>query len=251
MKLHTLLATFSLATASLASVAGSDHTSDHILKTFDWSGAYAGVHLGHGWADADFKDAEYNGGGSFPIVKWDVYDKGLLGGFQGGYNWQSKDIVYGLEGEIGYLDFDKKKFPPGIDPVLLSPYDAAGKIEGGWYAGLSGRLGYAHGRTLVYGKVGAVYSNASLGFVDTCTTGTCGNGTIDSEERAGWGYQLGAGMEHAFSDRWSLKAEYAYFDFGKNTVSGRGIGGVSNGIRYDVDADLKVHMLKVGLNYRF
>src|SRR5262245_50062196 len=48
-----------------------------------WNGLYGGVHLGN--ADA---------GG----------DDGLIGGVQIGKNWQSGQIVYGLEGDISFSD---------------------------------------------------------------------------------------------------------------------------------------------------
>lgn len=241
-----------LCTASFACFANSESaiTNSSTSGPFNWSGGYAGVHLGYAWGYSDFKDAEYNGAAPFPVVNWDVDDKGFLGGIQGGYNWQRKNIVYGLEGEFGYLNLDKKKFPSGVDPILLLPYDAAGEIDGNWYAGLSARLGYANDRTLIYGKLGAVYLNAELGFTDNCTTGVCGGGTINANERVGWGYQIGAGLEHALTDTWSLRAEYTYFDFGKETISGTG-GGTSAGIHYDVKADLDVHALRLGLNYKF
>src|SRR5690606_35166038 len=107
------------------------------------------------------------------------------------------------------------------------------------------------GRTLLYSKAGGVWSAAKIGYLDTCITAPCGNGTLDASDRAGWGYQLGAGVEHALTDRWTLRAEYAYFDFGTTTITGTAVGGGSNGRSFNIDADLYVHSLKIGANYRF
>jgi outer membrane immunogenic protein len=240
-----------LGVVSFPSFADSDTMAHKTSNGFDWSGAYVGLHLGYGWGGADFEDNEYNGAPPFPEVNWDADDNGFLGGIQAGYNWQRDHIVYGLEAELGFLDLDKKKFPSGVDPILGLPYDAAGTVDGDLYAGLSARLGYAWDRTLFYGKVGAVYSRAELGFLDTCTAAPCGNGAINAKDRVDWGYQIGAGLEHAIADSWTIRAEYAYLDFGNDTISGTGTSGVNAGKRYKIDADLTVQTLKFGLNYKF
>ncbi|HEY8355500.1 MAG TPA: outer membrane protein [Methylophilaceae bacterium] len=250
MKTCALAAALLLGTASFTSVADSGTST--LPLGFDWSGAYIGANLGYAWSKSDFEDEEYNGIPPFPKVNWDVDDHGFLGGLQAGYNWQRGNIVYGLEGELGYLDLDKKRFPPGVDPILNYVYDAAGTVDGDWYLGLAARLGYASERTLYYGKVGAVYSRAKLGLKDTCSvTPPCGNTVANDSDRVDWGYQIGAGLEHALNDDWTLRAEYTYFDFGDTNISGVGIDGVGGGVPYKIDADLSVHALKLGINYRF
>lgn len=218
---------------------------------FNWSGAYLGAHLGYGWGHSSYLDREYNGGGAFPTIDFAVDSQGRLGGFQGGYNWQSGHGVFGLEGEVGHLNLRGNAFPPGTDPSNV-PYDAEGTIKGGWYAGLAARLGYALDRTLLYGKAGGVWSAAKLGYLDICTTApNCGNGRIDASDHVGLGYQLGAGIEHALSDHWALKVEYSYFDFGEDSLFAPGDGGVSAGKNYHIPADLSVHAVKFGVNYKF
>lgn len=218
--------------------------------TFNWSGAFAGAHLGYGWGNSDFIDREYNGLSPFPVVNWGVHSDGVMGGIQTGYNWQHGNAVLGLEGEVGHLNFKGKKIQPGTDPFGIV-YDAYGTVDKGWYGGISARLGYVVDRTLFYSKVGLVYSGAEVGFIDTCTTAPCGNGMIDATEKIQWAYQLGVGVEHVVANRWTIKAEYAYFDFGNMTITGTGVGGVSNGITYNIDTDLSVHTVRLGMNYKF
>ena len=67
----------------------------------------------------------------------------------------------------------------------------------------------------------------------------------------GWGYQLGAGAEHALNDSWTVKAEYVYLDFGNATISGTGVGGVFNGRLFNIHSDLWVHTVRIGLSYKF
>ena len=91
-----------------------------------WTGLYGGLSLGHFDADRD---------------------DGLVGGVQVGYNWQNKQIIYGLEGDISFANSDS------ID----------------WLGSVRGRLGYLlQPGLLVYGTagVGVVSANENdTGFV--------------------------------------------------------------------------------------
>lgn len=248
MTITRIIGTLLLGSAGLAAAAGSEPASSN--KPFDWSGPYVGIHLGHGWSDSNFVDSNYNGAPPFPTVAWGVDSDRLLAGFNAGYNWRRDDRVWGIEGEIGRLNLSSIVLQPGVDP-FGAPYDASGTVDGGWHAGLSARLGYASDRTLLYAKAGVVYSRAKLGILDTCTVAPCGNTTLSASEKVGLGYQLGAGVEHALTDRWTIKAEYTYMDFGNGTISGAGVGGAFNGVPFNIQSDLSVHTVRVGLNYKF
>lgn len=216
-----------------------------------WQGNYLGLQLGYGRAGSRFVDDGYNGLPPFPTVVWNVPSDGAMLGLQGGRQWQRDRLVYGWEGELGRLNLNGHRFPPGVDPVLGDPYDAAGLVRRGWFASLSARIGYAPDRTQFYGKAGLVYANARLGFIDTCVTGWCGPATTVAGSKVGWGYQLGLGVEHALSPRWTVKAEYSFMDFGRRSLQGVFVGGGAAGTPYRVRASLSVHTLKLGVNYRF
>lgn len=250
MKTNTMTGAFILAGIGFFTTANAAPAATEEQPPFDWSGAYAGIHIGYGWGDSDFTDSEYNGAPPYPTVGWGVDSDGLITGINAGYNWQRDHMIFGLEGEIGRLNLSGSTAQPGTDPYGI-PYDASGTVDKGWYGGLSARLGYAWDRTLLYAKAGVLYSNARSGFKDTCTAGPCGNSTASASKRIGWGYQLGAGVEHAMTKRWTIKAEYAYLDFGTTTISGNIIGGAFGGKPYDIRSDLSMHTVKIGLNYQF
>lgn len=65
------------------------------------------------------------------------------------------------------------------------------------------------------------------------------------------GWVLGAGLEWALTNRWTVKAEYLHVDFGTLTVSGviTNDGGYSQGI--STTADLTGDIVRLGVNYRF
>jgi outer membrane immunogenic protein len=248
MKMLVLAGAFLLGGSGFAFATEAKKTP---MESFDWSGAYAGVHLGYGWGDSRFTDAEYNGFPPFfPTVIWDVGSDGFLGGIQAGYNVQTGSVVLSVEGELGYLGLKGGKLQPGTDPFDV-PYDASGTIDKDWYGGISARLGYAWERTLFYLEGGAVYSAANLGFIDTCVTAPCGDTMIEAYKSAGWGYQLGGGVEYAVARNWTIKAEYVYFDFGSHMITGTGVGGSFEGMVFNIHSNLSVHTAKAGLNYKF
>lgn len=104
----------------------------------DWSGVYGG--LTYGKLDGEFSDDEFTN---------DI-DGGTNPGLFLGYNAQNGALVYG--GEIGY-HFINDAVQDGVEE------DGLGNL-----LDLHGRLGYAVGKALIYGRVG--YSMASYDFVD-------------------------------------------------------------------------------------
>ncbi|MGE5536740.1 MAG: outer membrane protein [Acidobacteriota bacterium] len=252
MRKQILVAAFWLVGIAFANAATDlAKRANDASPTFDWSGTYIGAHIGYGWGHSNFFDDQYNGRPPFfPPVSWGAASDGVIAGIQAGYNWQRGNTVFGVEGEIGLLGLTGAKLQPGTDPFGI-PYDASGTIDDGWYGGLSIRLGYAFNRTLLYAKGGFVYSGAKLGFLDTCTTAPCGDGTINASQRVGFGYQLGGGVEYALTDNWTVKVEYLYLDFGSTTITGTGVLGSADGIVYSIDSDLSAHTVKVGVNYKF
>jgi len=254
MKIQLFAGALILASMGLA------HAADPVVaigeEAFSWDGSYIGANIGYGWGTSTIHDSEYNVYlPTFPPFSFDFDSKGMLGGLQFGHNWQRGNLVYGLEGDLGYLNLKGSGWP-GLDPTG-DPYDTYGITKGGWYAGLAASLGYASDHTLFYLKGGAVYSAGKFGYVDSCSSDFidppgCGPSLFDAWDRIGWGYQVGAGVEHALNNHWTVKLEYAYLDFGSSkpsdVVTG---GGEYEGQLLHVDGDLSAHTIKLGINYKF
>ena len=236
MKVNVFTALAFFGSSALA-IAADPAVETPMYSVYDWSGAYAGVHLGYGWGDSDFTDLE---GWNLFGQTFAIESDGFLGGVQSGYNWQSGSFVFGGEAELGYLDLGGRGLQQ--DGVFNDTY---GLVDGGWYAGLSARLGFAMDRTLFYAKAGGVYLDGKYLLEDGVTL--AGPDTLVGSETIGWGYQIGAGVEHAVTENWTLKLEYAYFDFGSETVTGFDSGGAP----WDYRADLSAHTVKIGVNYKF
>jgi outer membrane immunogenic protein len=74
-----------------------------------------------------------------------------------------------------------------------------------------------------------------------------------SESKLKLGWTLGAGLEWAQNNDWTVKAEYLYIDFGKVTAAGLIFNptppGYGQGI--STSSDLTAHVARIGVNRRF
>ncbi|WP_018184109.1 outer membrane protein [Kaistia granuli] len=202
-----------------------------VAPAFSWTGFYAGVHAGYGWADLDTFYSENLGVGGRP--------DGFFGGGQVGYNYQlSNNVVLGIEADAAFADLkdDGKQgdsdFAFGTDAKI----SALGTVRG--------RAGYAIDRVLPYVTGGFAWANARTGV-------TVGGDAIpnfsftDSKVFTGW--TVGAGLEYAVTSNISAKLEYLYADLGSKDLYPRPFD-----VNVPVPADLSsLQTVKFGLNYKF
>lgn len=67
-----------------------------MLAALLWAGFYAGLNLGHSWGRAE-SNTSLNGA---PIFSDSLNVNGVIGGGQVSYNWQTGNVVLGLEADI-------------------------------------------------------------------------------------------------------------------------------------------------------
>jgi len=216
----------------------------------DWSGFYLGLFAGYGWGRAEATAPYDSGTGFFYNFLGSGYAfdaNGFFGGGTVGYNIQSGAIVYGLEGEVGYLGLKGSAIEPNDLPASA---DTTTRFKSDVYGAIYGRLGVAAGAALFYGKGGVAFLNAKASTVDPCAgTPGCGTTTLNmAGDKLMVGWSAGGGFEWMFAPGWSAKAEYAYFDFGKVDVAGTSS---VPGEFYRQSVDVTAHTAKVGINYRW
>lgn len=185
---------------------------------FNWTGFYAGLHLGYGWGSAASMDMD-----------------GAFVGGQVGYNWQAPGSpwVFGVELDSSWADFgDNGAFVGNAGTVVL------GSTEANYQGSLRGRVGYSFGRTMLYatGGLGWLHNEVRV----AATAGAFPVGAVDSKTHLGG--VVGAGVEHAIAPNWTGKLEYLYSGYGNETYFAP-----QGGARIDADT----HTLKVGINYLF
>ncbi|MGA8614117.1 MAG: outer membrane beta-barrel protein, partial [Xanthobacteraceae bacterium] len=149
-----------------------------------------------------------------------------------GFNYQSGGFVFGLETDLGGMGLSQSRHDPhgGTEVDILS---------NGVYGDVTGRLGFAFDRVLVYAKGGGAFF---LGSAQT-TTGIPGFTVTPSGAFTGW--TAGGGVEYKIYHAWSIKAEYLHFDFGSQNAILTGGAGV-----FPYRNALTVDTVKIGINYQ-
>ena len=198
-----------------------------------WSGFYVGAFLGGADVDMKVHDVDNLNGGA----RFGINDGAFLGGGQVGYNWQTGNVVFGFETDVGGMSVNKRKFDPNFPGGTFSG------IDGGVIGDVTGRLGFTFGSALLYAKGGFAYFDGDA-FVDN-HLGALGGGRAFTDTFTGW--TLGGGVEVKLSPAWSAKVEYLHFDFGTEDAT---LHTPFNGsFRYS--NDLRADAVTVGLNYHF
>lgn len=164
-----------------------------------WMGPYIGGNLGYGWGDVSHNGAR---------------PSGVLGGLQAGYNYQSGQLVVGIEGDL-QLNSSDDMF-------------AGWKFSNPWFGTVRGRLGYAFNNVLLYGTGGLAFGSLKVQ----------AGGLTESQTSAGW--TAGVGAEVAINQNWSAKVEYLYVDLSEKTFLMTGL-----------PHDYRFSTVRLGVNYRF
>ena len=254
----------SLLTATSASAADLPVYSKApvVAAVYDWTGYYIGTNLGYSWGRGS-TDGNVTGtrtvtvAGAAPVVtalaalpltgRADV--NGFIGGGQFGYNWQREKWLFGLEGDI---QFSNERGSGDVCTVAGCPAGSAVftrdyKLD--WFGTARGRVGFLPAeRILLYATGGLAYGN----FSGSSWTLPLDIGTWSSL-RAGW--TVGAGVEAALGNNWSVKFEYLYMDLGHvggssaiNTTVARG---TTTTLSYVFNTRFTDSIARVGLNYHF
>lgn len=206
---------------------------------------------------------------------------GFIGGGQIGYNWQlSSSLVIGVEADIqGIADSEGSgtvstivnvERPPG-PPGSFYATTLTGSRKLDYLGTVRARLGFLVTPSLLaYATGGLAYGKASarVGVLQTLEfdereDAKHGGGAHQpvagslSFSDTKLGFTVGAGAEWKFTQNWSAKIEYLYFDLGSQSgsmsVAAVGPSGPPisfvNAIR--ADTEFKGHIVRAGLNYHF
>ncbi len=240
-----------------------------VVVAYNWTGCYVGGYLGGATQSRSVHSVDPSStGGTFPagtfynspianatnggLYNYDLGSSGIGGGTVG-CNWQGASRwVVGVEGEGGYMRLTGSVIDPYSIPTLGSDTRDSTRI-GDWYAAVTGRVGYAWDRVLVYGKAGVGFANISSSVIDACNTGACGGGLLTTNysiTQAFW--VAGGGLEYAFNNSWSVKGEYLFLGIDKTyAVCGPGAA-AATGSNFCSNHNIEgIHTFKVGVNYHF
>jgi outer membrane immunogenic protein len=185
---------------------------------FSWTGFYVGANGVYGWGDVHGPNNGVFGSPS-----------GGMGGVTAGYNYQIGQFVTGLEGDFDWGDISENKTLAGGD---FSKYHVQD------FATFRGRVGVAMDRALLYVTGGYAGGEIHTTLVDAAIPAAFSQSNWQS------GYAVGAGIEYAFTNNISGKAEYLFSSLGEKTYAAADpVLATRSG--------LDISMIRAGINYKF
>jgi outer membrane immunogenic protein len=241
-----------------------------VPPTLPWTGCYVGGHIGGAWARKEFSGVTASGeleGFSFvqDMPGASLSADGWLAGVQAGCDYQiDRNWVIGIRGMFSWTDLSGDHTRTPFDPFLIGKGTEGHlhfhfKTES--IATLVARLGYTWGPYMLYGVGGVAWARDKYQIDGSFLNDNEGEGAVGttsfnhsaSETRFGW--VLGVGFAALLGGNWHGHVEYNYIDLGKKNVTLNGtlfdteVGPGSAVIRADIDQE--IHVIKVGLNYKF
>jgi opacity protein-like surface antigen len=216
-----------------------------------WTGCYigaaAGYSLGRTHADSDGTDLNPFTN-AIPVTGNFDADGGIVGGTVGCNLFQSKNWVFGVEGDFSWTNIKGSTRD-------LPPFDtnAVNKINQSWLNTDRIRIGYGLNNTLVF-VTGGVANTRVTNSVDDPVVPfpfpppvTTPFFAAETHVLVGW--SLGAGAEMPLNSRWSVKAEYLHAQFGGAYLQ-QSTNFLSAGNR-NGDVFLSDNIFRGGINYKF
>jgi outer membrane immunogenic protein len=206
-------------------------------KPIYFTGCYLGANVGTGWSWASVSDPTNFFG--FGIGGSDLgthQTAGLVGGVQGGCDYQVGSFVFGVQGM-----FDGASMKGNTTWQASPTFTNNGKIP--WFGTVTGRVGVTFvPAAMFYAKAGVAflhhdYSRDQFGVA--LATGSSG----------GMGWTAGVGVEWIITGTWSLWAEYNYVGIGERDVNFTLV--VPPGTSFPLRIQENISLFQVGFNYRF
>jgi outer membrane immunogenic protein len=207
----------------------------------NWSGFYSGAELGGAWSDMHWTYQNANTFNSVgPIVLGSAFDtnpEGVIGGFVGGYNYQTGPWVLGVEVAALATDADQDRASPFL------PATDVYSVQLNWLTSIAGRIGYAADRWMLYAKGGWAGGAVDISLTDQAA------GVYASKNEWATGWTVGGGLDYMLCRHISLGVAYDYADLNADNKTiacpGCGAGFVSPLL----DGDIKVQSVMARLTF--
>ncbi len=246
--------TFAVGAAIVAvlTIAGSAAADDimvtkapppSIPSNFNWTGFYAGGHLGYAWGSSNWTGPGVAGSLDLaqPVDTF-VETGSFFEGLQAGYNYMLPNrVVIGAEIDASFPAFQNLAgiSVGGISNFTSPTLGAVSYSETVLSSGtVRGRIGYAPGNWLFYATGGFAWS------YDQLTLTQLASGTTDMPFLWRLGWAAGAGVEVPILPHWTARLEYLFTDYGTSSVLFANAGQRFN-------SDFSPQELRASLNYQF
>ena len=214
--------------ADMTPIAQRPVTSGYIPAQFFWTGFYIGAGIGGGWGTASFVDP-LTGASASPSLS------GFLVSGISGINYQISNVVVGVEADFTGSWAKGSILDTTANNLQTSVF---------WTSSVTGRLGMAFDRLLIYGKGGAAfdYDRDTVTKPDSSTA-------VGSLYRAGW--TIGGGVEYAVTDHWTGRLEYDYLRFPSKALTFQGTATLPLALNVAGTVGLNIGEIKAIMAYKF
>ena len=231
---------------------------------WSWTGFYGGINGGYSVASDHFSQG-FVGNVNNPSILSEassfnstITPKGGFLGLQGGYNYQTGPIVWGVEGDWQWANQSARScglncgFTQTPDNVGIFIYGASGgqafsvdqKVN--WFGTARGRIGWTPSDgTMLYATAGGAW----MGIDETDTVASIAptpSTTTASFSNTKSGYAAGGGAEFRLWGNWTGKVEYLHIDVGGTTST----GGPNTFVVTTTTGRIKDDIVRLGVNYK-
>jgi outer membrane immunogenic protein len=227
-----------------------------------WTGPYAGVHaglnetrsatnvtLGGAWSGEAAALRDFVTGNMAARQR----DSGYNLGGQIGYNYQTGSLVVGVEAETSFF--------PGSETVSRGPlryiasptlsYTFSNTIDSKNTSSIKAKAGITTGSTLLYAEGGWAWTKAKFATTVTSNANYLKAGELTKTMD---GYIIGGGIEQRLGNNLSARLSYDYADQGTATYLTTyrpGSAFTSPAYSETVKQDLRLHVIRLGVNFHF
>jgi opacity protein-like surface antigen len=200
--------------------------------------------VGGGWSNGNWSDPFGSapsgfGGTNIPGFGDTTHAMGPLGGAQAGFDLQKGPAVFGVQADASAASLrGENTCFSGIGGI-----DCQRVVN--WLGTVTGRVGYAWGRSLAYVKGGGASTIATYNLDGNTNALALGTGSTGVTT---WGWTVGGGVEYGLTDNWSTILEYDYIGVPSTTAKFPTVAVIN---AQNIAVGGAINVVKLGVNYRF
>lgn len=188
--MHRIITAFAALALTASAASAADLARSYVkapvaAPIYSWTGFYVGGNVGGDWGSSHaatstvydpfggyFANTSVPAIGAVGLQK--ISKSNVTGGFTAGYNWQTSNVLFGLEGDINYLGFKGSATGSAVYPCCApTSFTVNSSVSADWLATIRGRLGVvATPNWLLYVTGGAAIAEVrgNFRFSDTFAT---------------------------------------------------------------------------------
>jgi outer membrane immunogenic protein len=181
----------------------------------------------------------------------------VTGAFGGriGYNYQTGQYVWGLEGDFTSIRSKVTRFTTG-NPFAgfgagVANFNSTTQTD--WVSTIRGRWGLAVDRVMLYATGGVAFGKVSFAnsYVGFSPAGGGNEFENSSASKTQVGWTIGGGIDYCINNNWVLSFDYEHIDLGTLKASGLVTTGNPNTATMTFNTRLFTDIVSAGVAYKF